>query len=1285
MLRGLPTTVTRQIGSTKSISESTYYNDLGKIVSSVDGKSGTTSYTYGSQNAFVASTTLPATANNIAHVTYTNHDINTGLLLSQQDFNGNTTSYTYDPRMRPLTVTRPDNSATTTTYVDPNQVLTTVSAAPDPARSTTTDLDGLGRKVRVSTATGDACGQQIVDFTYDLLGRTSAVSNPHCVSAQPTDGWTQYTYDAIGRLTTKINPDNSSQHWTFNDTVVNSYDENGHLWTRTYDAADRLTKVLEPSGSSSSTPLETDYQYDTLNNLISVNQVNGPQRSFQYDWLSRLTKSTNPEAGSTTYVYDGNSNLASKTDARNTVTYSYDTMNRLIGKTYSDATPPVALTYDTPGTNAIGQLTASQAGSGIISAQDTYTYDSVGHLRSDEQCTPANPNCAGTWYGMSYQYDQAGSLTQSTNSVGQNGSPLQLSNTYDAAGRLLTITSNWADATHPSTLFSASPNSGNPGYGPMGLQNASLGINASSGAVTGSLVRSYDDRGRAVFEADSGQTSISTTDSSGTITINGAENNLVLASLAASATFTVAGQEGSTNSTVNPDTGAVSVAVSTPSEVVTATGSYGLGSTSATVAQSLAASFSAQGFPATSNGIIVTVYANATGFGSDYSYAATSYSTNVAPFAADFSVSGPNNALSGNFIDGTTAGYYYDQGTITASISGTPVSVDFGACSTPTSLAASLASAINAQAGSFVSATSSGSTVSLKSVQGGAATDWSLTASATWGLASTCQLIPGNNPACVPSYTVSVDGGGAQALSTGSMSGGTDGSSGVVYSYSIPPAGGFDATGNLLAVNDSVMGNWSYSYDNLNRLTGGSATSVPYASSASSWSYDAYGNRLSQSTPLGGATAQYSATNNQVVGFGYDDTGNVTYDGLNHYLYDAEGRLCAVEQYVGGLIGYFYNAQGTRVAKGTLASFSCDDSTNGFTPTASYVLGPGGEQVTEFAVTGSAGSYTGTWQHSNAFDGGHIAATYHDTGTYFYLGDWLGTKRAELGANGCVSTFSSLPYGDGLQSSGNCPDATEHHFTGKERDTESGNDYFGARYYSSAMGRFMSPDWSAKEEPVPYARLDDPQTLNLYAYLMNNPLAGVDADGHCMGWCDLHGNNGEYGTQSEIEAAAKAAAAAANSSAFKAQQQNPNQAVGNTTEGSLAKVLTNEDGSLSTPKGGAPQELVDGKTDLANAIYNNANLAHPEKVAPDTGTASAQDSQIMQGVVTSRTNGGADPAQGRHYYGTSHHANLKGRSALNGLKGAAGRESVFARFGPFHDSMTPNTPTYIYIYNDPGH
>jgi RHS repeat-associated protein len=69
-------------------------------------------------------------------------------------------------------------------------------------------------------------------------------------------------------------------------------------------------------------------------------------------------------------------------------------------------------------------------------------------------------------------------------------------------------------------------------------------------------------------------------------------------------------------------------------------------------------------------------------------------------------------------------------------------------------------------------------------------------------------------------------------------------------------------------------------------------------------------------------------------------------------------------------------------------------------------------------------------------------------------------------------------------------------FTGKERDAESGNDYMFARYYNSATGRFLSPDWSVKIDPVPYAKLGNPQSLNLYSYVLNNPLSNVDPDGH---------------------------------------------------------------------------------------------------------------------------------------------------------------------------------------------
>lgn len=61
-----------------------------------------------------------------------------------------------------------------------------------------------------------------------------------------------------------------------------------------------------------------------------------------------------------------------------------------------------------------------------------------------------------------------------------------------------------------------------------------------------------------------------------------------------------------------------------------------------------------------------------------------------------------------------------------------------------------------------------------------------------------------------------------------------------------------------------------------------------------------------------------------------------------------------------------------------------------------------------------------------------------------------------------------------------------------------GLDYFGARYFSSAQGRFTTPDWSPQPSPVPYAVLTDPQTLNLYSYTRNNPLAFVDSDGHVL-------------------------------------------------------------------------------------------------------------------------------------------------------------------------------------------
>ncbi len=54
----------------------------------------------------------------------------------------------------------------------------------------------------------------------------------------------------------------------------------------------------------------------------------------------------------------------------------------------------------------------------------------------------------------------------------------------------------------------------------------------------------------------------------------------------------------------------------------------------------------------------------------------------------------------------------------------------------------------------------------------------------------------------------------------------------------------------------------------------------------------------------------------------------------------------------------------------------------------------------------------------------------------------------------------------------------------------------GARYYSSGLGRFVTPDWAAKPVTVPYANFGNPQSLNLYSYVKNSPESYDDPDGH---------------------------------------------------------------------------------------------------------------------------------------------------------------------------------------------
>jgi RHS repeat-associated protein len=122
---------------------------------------------------------------------------------------------------------------------------------------------------------------------------------------------------------------------------------------------------------------------------------------------------------------------------------------------------------------------------------------------------------------------------------------------------------------------------------------------------------------------------------------------------------------------------------------------------------------------------------------------------------------------------------------------------------------------------------------------------------------------------------------------------------------------------------------------------------------------------------------------------------------------------------------------------------------------------------------------------------------------HYYVSDALHSTSMVVSAAGVVENESEYyPWGGELQFLNNDP-GNHYKFSGKERDSESGLDYFGARYYSNGLGRFITPDWAAKAAAVPYAEFSDPQSLNLYGYVRNIPTVKIDVDGHCCSFSDV--------------------------------------------------------------------------------------------------------------------------------------------------------------------------------------
>lgn len=491
------TTKTVITGAGTSLISKYTYDTTGQVLTSVDPANNTTQYFYtdnfssggspsGTTNAFVTRIQHPD-----GEIDQFSYDYAKGKLTSHTDPNTQTTSFAYgDPMARLTGITYPDGGSESVTYTDtPGSVSMLVQRKIDASRFTySLDMyNGLLLPIAHSAANGEAVAYDRVDTCYDGLGRVRFASYPYQVgsatAAVNCSGVGDSTaYDTLSRVISVTHSDASAISTTYTGRATQVSDEgNGTSSVTRISQSDYfgdLLSVCEVTGAtqqgSSGAPSAcggqdisangflTTYNYNGAGDLISVVRPGLANRQFTYDLASRLLTSNNPETGTVTYIYDTpDSNcsvpshageLVERRDARGIYTCSqYDNMNRVIGKTYTDGTPAVTFNYGessshgTSLTNTVGRLTSQTTG-GSNPTAEVFSYDPMGRVINNSQCTPQN--CASGMFSVTANYDYLGDETSFATPW------YTLSQTYNIAGRLTGITSSLNDANHPANLLS---------------------------------------------------------------------------------------------------------------------------------------------------------------------------------------------------------------------------------------------------------------------------------------------------------------------------------------------------------------------------------------------------------------------------------------------------------------------------------------------------------------------------------------------------------------------------------------------------------------------------------------------------------------------------------------------------------------------------------------------------------------------------------------------------------------------------------------------------------------